>query len=154
MGFEPTKPFGLHTFQACAFSRSATSLKFYNCVASCYCCVSMNQGARCMRVTQCVLHFALRAIIEKASIMFKIVPDDFGQPLVHLSVNLKTIYFSALYSFSSISFAPRANKSSASFTPSASPSFRWPLTSPCIILLPSGSPTSACRCKVSPSSMA
>ena len=34
-GFEPSKPFGLHTFQACAFSRSATSLLFLNCITQC-----------------------------------------------------------------------------------------------------------------------
>jgi hypothetical protein len=55
MGFEPTKPFGLHTFQACAFSRSATSLLFCNCVVTCYWCITMSQGARRMRVTRHVV---------------------------------------------------------------------------------------------------
>jgi hypothetical protein len=45
----------------------------------------MNQGARCVLVTRCVLRLALRVIIEKASMMLKIVPDDFSQPLCHLS---------------------------------------------------------------------
>ena len=46
-----------------------------------------------MLVTRCVLHLALRVIIEKASIMFKIAPGNFSQPLGHLSINLLLVMF-------------------------------------------------------------
>jgi hypothetical protein len=46
-------------------------------------CIDMSQGARCMRVTQHFLCFALRAITK--NVMFKIVPDDFSQPLLFIS---------------------------------------------------------------------
>ena len=48
----------------------------------------MSPAARSVCVTQFFLYFALRVIIEKASIMFKIAPGNFSQPLGHLSINL------------------------------------------------------------------
>jgi hypothetical protein len=51
----------------------------------------MSQGARRMLVTPYFLYFALRAIIEKTSIMFKIAPGNFSQPLGHLSINLLAV---------------------------------------------------------------
>ncbi len=53
-----------------------------------------------------------------------------------------------------MSRAPRASRSSASVCPRLTASLRWPLISPRTISLPSGSPTSARRCRVSPSSVA
>mgnify|MGYP001820621495 CR=1 FL=1 len=41
----------------------------------------MSQAARSVLVTQYVLYFALRVIIEKASIMFKIAPGNFSEPV-------------------------------------------------------------------------
>ena len=41
----------------------------------------MSQGARRMLVTPYFLYFALRAIIEKTSIMFKIAPGNFSEPV-------------------------------------------------------------------------
>ena len=87
MGFEPTKPFGLHTFQACAFSHSATSLmKLRVCCLLIIKYLAELKAHAGMHVTRHVVCLALRVIIEKASIMLKIVPDDFSQPLGHHSI--------------------------------------------------------------------
>jgi hypothetical protein len=67
------------------------SINFLNYATTLYPCFSMSQGARRMLVTPYFLYFALRAIIEKTSIMFKIAPGNFSQPLGHLSINLLAV---------------------------------------------------------------
>ena len=76
------------------------------------------QGARSLRVIRHIVCLTLRVIIEEASIMFKIAPGDFSQPLGHLSMNLlvQSLLYTVLF------FCAKAHAACALFdTSCASP---------------------------------